>query len=150
MIIKRIREDDIECIKECDTLFLKFLDSEGRFDYNYLKRDSLNSFSTDVKDDNKILLASIENDKVVGFLFGYIEKRKDYKEYVANISFLYVDNEYRNKKIATSLINTYLKELEERQISILEVKTYEENTIAQKLYSKYGFDKLWSNYRKKI
>lgn len=150
MVIKRIEKEDIEYIKECDTLFLKFLDSEGKFDYNYLKRDHLNNFSNDLNDKKKILFASIEDDKVIGFLFGYIEKRKSYKEYVANISFLYVDDEYRNKRIATSLIDTFLKELEKRQIRILEVKTYEENKIAQKLYSKYGFDKLWTNYRKKI
>lgn len=150
MEIQRLTIQDTELIKQCDSMFREFLDSEGKYDENYLKRDELNSFAKDLNGENIILIVAKENDKALGFLYGYIESKKGKKLPVANLTFLYVNNEYRNKKIATNLIDAYLEQLKAMSITIVEVKTFENNTAARKLYAKYGFEILWSNYRKNI
>lgn len=150
MLVKRLGIDDVELVKQCDRLFVKFLDSEGIYDDNYQKREILNSFLKDLDSETNMLLATVENDKVLAFLYGYIENKKGMKEPVAHLTFIYVDENYRKQNIATNLINEYLGILKENNISIVEVKSYKENIAANKLYDKFGFNELWTNYRKII
>lgn len=150
MIVKKLTITDKDLVEKCDRLFLKFLDSEGKYDDNYLKREHVNSFINDLADQNNILLAATDTDVVFGFLFGFIEKKKNGKLPIAHLSFVYIDESHRNKKIATNLINTFLLELKSMNIEIIEVKCFENNEIAKNLYNKFGFNVLWSNYRKKI
>ena len=150
MDIQKLTIQDIELIKQCDKMFVEFLDSEGKYDYNYLKREQINSFANDLNDDNNILFVAKQDEKVIGFLYGYIEKRKSAKLPVAHIGFLYVRDEYRNRKVATKLIDTFFEYLKNIDIQIVEVKVFENNIAAKKLYDKYGFDILWSNNRMKI
>ena len=137
MLVKRLGLEDDKFVKQCDKLFTKFLDSEGIYDNNYKKRESLNSFLNDLENENNTLLARVEN-------------KKGMKESVAHLTFLYVDENYRKQNIATNLINEYLKILKEKNISIIEVKSYKDNVAANKLYEKFGFNELWINYRKRI
>lgn len=148
MLSKRLGLEDKELVKQCDKLFLKFLDSEGKYDYNYQKRENINSFLGDLEDENNVLLTVIKNDKVVAFLYGYIESKKGMKEPVAHLTFIYVDNDYRKQNIATNLIEEYLRILKVNNIQIVEVKSYKDNSVANSLYNKFGFKELWTNYRK--
>jgi len=150
MDIQRLAIQDTDLIKKCDSMFKEFLDSEGKYDENYLKREELNSFTKELNNNNIILMVAKENNEVIGFLYGYIEAKKGTKIPVANLTFLYVREEHRNKKVATNLIDAFFEQLKEMDIRIVEVKTFENNTAARKLYAKYGFNVLWSNYRKNI
>lgn len=150
MKIKKLTKTDKSLVEKCDKLFLEFLDSEGQYDYNYQKRENVNSFINDLSDKNNILLAATDEDNVLGFLFGFIEKKKSAKLPVAHLSFVYVDKTNRNKKIATTLIDAFMIELKNMNIEIVEVKCFENNEIAKSLYDKFEFNVLWSNYRKKI
>ena len=150
MIVKKLTITDKDLVEKCDRLFLKFLDSEGKYDDNYLKREQVDSFINDLYNQNNILLAATDKDIVLGFLFGFIEKKKSGKLPIAHLSFVYIDKEHRNKKIGTNLINSFLLELKNMNIEIVEVKCFENNEIARKLYIIFGFNVLWSNYRKKI
>lgn len=150
MKIQKLKIEDKQFVQQCDKLFLDFLDSEGKYDENYKKRENIKSFLNDLTDENNILLVAVEESKVLGFVYGYIENRKDGKLPVAHIAFVYVDLESRNRKIASNLIDKFLEELKCRQIQIVEVKSFESNEIAKKLYQKYGFNIIWSNYRKNI
>ena len=129
--------------------FTEFLDSEGKYDDNYLKRENIPSFLGDLENENNILLCGIQSG-VVAFLYGYIEKKKGMQEEVGHITFIYVKEEYRKKKIATELIKEYMQILTKKNIQIIEVKSYVNNMAANRLYSKFGFDELWTNYRKRI
>ena len=150
MDIKKLTIQDTELINQCDNMFKDFLDSEGKYDENYLKRENLNSFASDLNNINTILMVAKESNETIGFLYGYIDLKKGTKLPVANLSFLYVKSEHRNKKVATNLIDAFFEELKANNIKIVEVKSFENNIAAKKLYSKYGFDVLWSNYRKNI
>ena len=150
MLVKRLGVKDKELVKQCDELFIKFLDSEGEYDYNYKKRTNLNSFLCDIEEESNMLLVAIKDDKVLAFLYGYIEIKKRMKEPVAHLAFIYVDEGYRKQNIATNLINEYIKILKEKSIPNIEVKSYKRNIAANRLYNKFGFDELWVNYRKRL
>jgi len=150
MLVKRLRVKDVERVKQCDKLFAKFLDSEGKYDDNYQRRKNLNSFLGDLGNDSNVLLTAEENDKVIAFLYGYIENKDGMREPVAHLTFIYVDERNRKQNVATNLINEYLEILKEINIQIIEVKSYKENVAANRLYNKFGFNELWTNYRKRI
>ena len=150
MNIQKLTIHDRELIRQCDDMFIDFLDSEGKYDENYLKREKINSFENDLNNENNVLFVAKEQEKSIGFLYGYIEKRNAAKLPVSHLSFLYVNGEHRNKKIATKLIDTFFEYLKSIDIQIVEVKSYDNNIAAKKLYEKYGFSVLWCNYRKNI
>ena len=150
MDIQKLTVQNVELINQCDDMFIEFLDSEGKYDENYLKRKKTNSFIKDLEDNNNILLVAKEEENVIGFLYGYIEQRKGSKLPVAHLAFLYVDEQHRNKGVATSLIDNFLDQLKNSGIEIVEVKSFVNNVAAKSLYQKYGFDTLWLNYRKKL
>ena len=150
MELQKLTIEDKKLVKQCDNMFLKFLDSEGKYDDNYLKREKVNTFFNDLSKENILLLVAKEQETVLGFLYGWIETKKDSKLPIAHMTFLYVNEEYRNKKIATSLIDEFLNLIKEMNVEIIEVKCYEENEAAKKLYKKYGFKPIWSNYRTRI
>ena len=104
--------------------------------------------SNDLEDEKKVIYVAIENDCVQGFLYGYLSKSKNEKEEVAHLCFLYVDEEHRNKNIATNLVRSFLEYIDSLNIKIVDLKVYNENKIALKLYEKFSFKPLWSNLRK--
>lgn len=150
MEIQRLTSSNIELVKKCDKLLIKFLDEESVYDDNFLKVEKTNSLLDDLDDENNILLVAKENDNVLGFLFGFIEKNKMSKEKIAHISFVYVETRYRKNKIASKLIDEFSLLVKKNRIELIEIKCYTNNEAANELYKKYGFDILWSNYRKRI
>jgi len=150
MEIQKLTIEDKKLVEQCDKLLIKFLKEETVYDNNLAIIDNINSLSNDLINENNILLVAKENEKVLGFLFGFIDKNKKSVQEVAHLSFLYVETEYRNKKIATNLIDEFVLLIKNLGIEIIEVKCFKNNEIANKLYKKYGFDILWSNYRKRI
>lgn len=148
MNIQKLTFENKELVKECDKLFFKFLESEKKYDENYKDPEKINSFINDLLDENKILLIAIEKNNVLGFLYGFIENKENLKSPIGNICFLYVDNEYRNKKIATTLIDYFFNELKKMNIEIVEVKSFENNEAAKALYLKYDFKPVLIKYRK--
>ncbi len=145
-----LTQNDLEYVSQCDCLLADFFKSEANYDSNYLIQDKLKSLLNDLEDNNNILLAAIDETRVVGFLFAYINKLKTDILPVAHIAFVYVDTQHRKKGIATQLITTLFKQLEKRNIDIVEVKAFNDNIAATNLYEKFGFDVLWVNYRRKI
>lgn len=150
MQIQRLNIDDKGLVKQCDKLMLKFLDGEAIYDENFLKRDKLNSFINDIDNENNILLVANQNETVLGFLYGYIEKANNNIQEVAHLGYIYVEKEYRNNKLATMLIDEFISQIKNKGIEFIEVKCFKNNEIANSLYTKYGFNVLWSNYRKRI
>ena len=151
MIVKLLKIEDKNYINQCDELLIKLLNEEKKYDNNYKKNNNLKSFEKDLKKENNFLIVTIDNEKVVGFLFGYVNYEKsNQKNAVANLSFIYVDEEYRNKKIGSSLIEYYINLLKNKNIRFVEVKCFNDNIYAKKLYKKYEFGVLWQNYRKII
>ena len=144
MEIQRLTSNDKELVKQCDKLLIKLFKEESVYD------DKLNTLICDLESKNNILLVAKENNNVLGFLFGFVKKNKMSKEAVANLSYIYVESNYRNNKIATKLIDEFLLLMKKNLVEVIEVKCYRNNEVANNLYKKYGFDVLYSSYRKRI
>ena len=149
MKIIRLKYENREYIQKCDELFKLFLESEGKYDNNYLKRENIPSFLEDIKDHKKFLYATIENDEVIAFLYAYISRSKGEKSDVLHIAFVYVDEKHRNKGIGTSLVENVIKDSKKENIQNIDIKVFSENIIANRLYKKLGFEPLWLNLRNK-
>ena len=80
------------------------------------------------------------DDIIVGFIMA-----TDLKE-TCDILILIVDPEYRNKKIATNLIDYLISELDEN-LRLITLEVSANNTAAIRLYDKFGFEVV--NVRKK-
>ena len=148
-MIKRINKEDIKLIKDCDDLLYKLIIEDSKYDNNYKINIKLNSLKQDLDDDNNYIYVYIDN-KVVGFIYAQISNSKMYKDKVGKILFLYVAEEYRNKKVASKLIECIKQDFMKEKVKYLDVNVFYENKIANKLYRKLGFDNYVSNLRCKI
>lgn len=150
MIIEKLTLEKIDLVLECDKLFIRFLENESKYDNNFKTKENNNSFQEDLKNENNLMYVAIKESEVIGFMYGYLQNKKSQKEPIAHISFLYIKENYRNKKVATEMINHFLGEMREKKINMIEVSSYYQNEIAKRLYNKIGFTPLYINYRMKI
>ena len=84
------------------------------------------------KDYNKIYVA-IEDEKIVGFLMAIMLYD------TCEIINIIVDEEYRNKKIASSMIDYMITEFSD-SINTLTLEVATDNTSAINLYKKFGLE----------
>lgn len=93
---------------------------------------------------NHVLVAVI-NDKIIGYLFGYILNNGDaYLEKSSKLEALYVLEEYRNMGVASSLIKEFKTWSKSMNAKYMEVQVLNNNKNAIKLYSKEKFVPLKS------
>ena len=104
---------------------------------NFAKVYSINEMLED--EYSKIYVYEID-DVIVGFIIA-----TDLKE-TCDILSLIVDPEYRNKKVATNLIDYLISELDEN-LKLITLEVRANNTAAIHLYDKFGFEVV--NVRKK-
>ena len=57
MNIKKVNIQDKKIITECDMLLREFLNSEKKYDENYIEQKKIKSLENDLSDDNNILLS---------------------------------------------------------------------------------------------
>lgn len=117
---------DIEIFEKLSGLDKKCVGNDGW---------SAESFISEVRKDNGIVLCFTENGNIVALLSGY------FAEGEGDITSVAVDENFRRKGIAQKLITEFIKNLPENTENIfLEVR--ENNTPAINLYEKCGFEKL--------
>ena len=93
-----------------------------------------------IEDSNKLLIVAEENNQIVGYLYGIIKPNDDtYKYIIAKLDALYIDNNYRNKGIATSLIEYFKKWAISKNAHKIEVNVWSNNKKAKRLYEKNNF-----------
>ena len=56
------------------------------------------------------------------------------------IDALFVEENYRNKWIASRLLSYSLEEFKNNDVKYIEINVLSKNKIAKKLYKKFGFD----------
>ena len=149
-LIKRVYFDDNNLIEECNYLLKKLIIEDSKYDDNFKIDLELNSLKDDLNDSNNYIYVFIEDNIVVGFIYGQINDSKRYKEKVGKILFLYVLDEYRNKKIASKLINEIKNIFLSNNVRYLNVNVFNNNKIAYDLYKKNGFDNYVSNLKCKL
>lgn len=140
MLIKKV--ETIEEARVCDTLLTKLIQDESKYNKLINPNFVVNNYFTNIYDntDNCLLIATNE-DSVTGYIF---VKRieSETSDIVVLIDGLYVEKEYRNQGIASSLIDSALAWCKENSINAVKIKVMTNNENALKLYQKYGFNEL--------
>ena len=133
----------------CDKLLTKLIREESLYD-NVIFIDFIvnDYFKNEIKNKNNILLVYEENGIIEGYI--YLKAIKDEEQIGYLIDGLYVEEEYRNQKIATKLLEYSLSILSEKKISFIDINVLSKNTIAKKLYKKIGFEEYKIQMRKRI
>lgn len=116
-MIRIATKNDISSICELSKLI-----ENDYLDYQYIENK--------INDDNYLFLVS-EEDKIIGFLFGF----KSLNEF--EIEDVAVLKEYRRRKVASSLID-YIEEYF-KDIDIIYLEVREKNIAARNLYEKLNF-----------
>lgn len=138
MTIRKATYNDVKILNNFLTLLIKDeRQYDSGIDENFIVT---NMYENYIDDSNKLIIVAEENKKTVGYLYGIIKPKDDtYKYITAKLDALYVDDNYRNKKIATSLIEYFKKWAISKNANKIEVKVFKNNIKAKNLYKKNNF-----------
>ena len=135
-----------EDANKCDKLLNKLVLDERKYD-NSIPDDAkiLNYFKYIIKQKYNFLLGYYIDNNIVGYTF-----IKGIDKETALLDGLYVEEEYRNKRIATELLTSAFEICKNNKIKYLDVNVMYGNNEAQSLYNKFGFKNLRIGLRKTI
>lgn len=143
-MIKEVK--NVEDANKCDELLTKLILDERK--YNDLIDDNIvikNHFSKMLDDEDVILLAYYLDKLIVG----YILIRK-INENLCLLDGLYVLEEYRNQKIAGSLLNEAIDRCKKLNVKYIDINVMEKNELAKRIYKKLDFTEYEVKLRKNI
>ena len=143
-----IRVLDDERANICDNLLTKLIQDERQYDKSIDKGFVVKDyFKNVIKNEENILLCYEENNIIKGYIYLKQIINNNKKGYL--IDGLYVEELYRNKGIASKLIEKALNITKDNGIEVLEINVMSQNKKAIKLYKKYGFNEFKICFRKK-
>lgn len=139
-MIKIIKVATDELATECDRLYEQLTEYESSFDNSINEKVQFNGYHKKYIESKKhlILVAAIQ-DKVVGYLFGYIQELELYKYPIGFLDSLFVIEEYRNHNIGTELMTHFEKWIKEKDIKYIDLKVLSNNEDAVRLYQKLNY-----------
>lgn len=150
MIIRKAKSEDSNAL---DSLFAKLLENDRlNYDEN-IKQDLTMSgfFEKRIDRENEIILLAEKSKEIIAYIYGYINADNNIKvKLEANIDSLFVKEEYRNKKIGTSLINKFIEEVKNRNCKYIFIDNKYLNKKAARLYNNLGFNVFIESRRKEI
>lgn len=146
-MIVQVKDDNLA--EKCDELLTKLIEDERKYN-NKINEFFIvvDYFKNVINDDNNILLCYKIDENVVGYIFFKYINNIDGVGYL--IDGLFVEEAYRNKGIAKSLISEGLKRIDSIKKDFIEIKVMANNKIAMKLYESFGFEIFSIKLRKKI
>ena len=97
---------------------------------------SIDAFADSIKNDSAIFIVAEMNDTVVGFCGVYIMSPE------AEIANIAVAKDYRNRGIAQKMLSWQIEQLKEKQVEALFLDVRKTNTVAYRLYNKFGFENI--------
>ena len=152
MKIRSAKIDDCDAIT---SLYKQLYDTEKAFDDNLINEyiiddKQLKSIRKKINSRKEIFLVAEMDQKIVGVIDGYIIDSIHYKEKVSFLEHLCVDKKYREKRIATELIQEFSNKSKEKGATYIKLYAFEKNSNAIKLYNKLGFVESTILYNKKI
>ena len=144
-----IRVLDEERASTCDILLTKLIQDERQYD-NSIDKDFVvnNYFKNIIKNKNNILLCYEEDNIIKGYI--YLKPVNNDSQNCYLIDGLYVDNEYRNKGIATKLIENAWNIIKETTVAVVDINVMANNSVAISLYKRFGFNEFRISLRKNI
>ncbi len=138
MTIRKADYNDVKILNEFLTLLIK---DERQYDLGIDENFVVtNMYENYIEDSSKLIIVAEEGKEIVGYLYGIIKPKDDtYKYIVAKLDALYVYNNYRNRGIATSLIENFKKWAISKKANKIEVNVWSNNIKAKHLYEKNNF-----------
>ena len=139
-----IRNAEIEDASIIDKFLTKLIHDEKKYDSNIDEKCEITNYYENLilKDNNIVLVAEINN-KIIGYLYGFIiNNGNTCINLTSKLDALYVEEEYRNKSVANSLINEFKKWCELKNVKNIEVSVCSKNESAVNLYNKNGFTSI--------
>ncbi|MDD2181106.1 MAG: GNAT family N-acetyltransferase [Bacilli bacterium] len=138
-------------LKRCDELLNKLILDEKKYDNNIVENFVVrNYFSTIIKNKNNILLIKVIDDVIVGYIFAKMINSDTENNLGYLIDGLYVEKEFRNQKIAKSLINKVIEMCILNKVSYIDINVMYKNELAKQLYKSLKFEEFRITLRKKI
>lgn len=136
-----------------NNMFQKLLEYE-RDSFGSNVRDNLkitSFFDKRIDDDNNIILVALVDNIIVGFTYVSIDfDNKITKDIEAKGESIFIEAEYRNKKIGSRLINEVIEILKRRNVKYFSLENFYDNDSAKYLYKKLGFEVVLEHRRKEI
>ena len=147
-----VRKAELKDTKEANNLLTMLIRDEKQYDPSINENCVISRFYEDmISDDSNILLVAEIDNKIIGYLYGYIvDNGNTYIDMVSKLDALYIIKEYRNNKIATKLINEFKSWSLKKGVKHIEVQVLNDNISAVNLYKKEGFESFKSTVRNKI
>lgn len=125
--------------KKADELLTKLIHFESNFNKNINPNYIVhNHFKCNIND-NTCLAIAIQNNEIVGFIFGFIIESNAYLNKIGKIEALFVENQYRGQHIGTELIIYFKKWAKIKGVDIFEIEVLSSNKNAVDIYKKNGF-----------
>lgn len=150
MIIKKVENE--EEANKCDELLTKLLESESEFDDNLKKDYKVQDYFKNLYFKNDCALFIAIEDDIIGYAYTKIislESGPDISK-VALMDGLFVEERFRNKGVAHSLIDNVKEWCKENGISIITVNVLSKNKIPYNLYKEIGFEDFYVNMKLKL
>lgn len=138
MIIRKAKMEDA---KELNHLLTLLIQDEKKYDPNI--NDTFvvtNMYENYVEDGNKCLLVAEKQEEILGYLYGY-KKKKDETTILPEVKLdaLYVKEKYRHQGVADALLVSFKNWAKEQNVKSVDVRVWNENTNAKRLYTKHQF-----------
>lgn len=144
-----IRVNDEKSANACDELLTKLIQDEKQYDdsidINFTIKDY---FKNVIKNENNILLCYEDSNNIEGYIYLKSMNNNDKKGYL--IDGLYVEPAYRNRGIATKLIDEAVKIIKDTDAKFIDINVLADNKTAYKLYKSFGFIDFKINLRKDL
>ena len=138
MIFRKAEYKDAKILNNFLTLLIK---DEKQYDSGIDENFTVtNMYENYIEDESKFIMVAEEENKIVGYLYGKIEKNDEtYKYKVAKLDALYIDISYRHRGIAKTLIMEFKKWARLKLVDKIEVNVWSKNIDAKSLYEKANF-----------
>ncbi|MCH5167177.1 MAG: GNAT family N-acetyltransferase [Erysipelotrichales bacterium] len=139
-----IRKAHLEDAKHLNDLLTLLIQDEKQYDdsinENFIVKDFYEHY---VEDKNRCILVALDENKIVGYLYGYIKSvDPTINNKTSVLDALYVDNSFRDKGIANELIENFKHWSKENKVNSIEVSVCSNNIKAKNLYNKHGFQTI--------
>jgi len=142
MRIRKATIKDFEKFKQIRTeFFLLEASTDTRLNPDAVKHGLPISIGKSIRSKNEINLIAEINGEIIGYASSEIIKNQSWVKYKrqGHLYNLYVKPRYQRKGIGKKLLEKSLEWFKQRSVKDIKILCYVKNTLAQKLYKKYGF-----------
>lgn len=126
--------------KYLDNLLTELIQDERKYDNSIDENFVVTNFYQNyIEDNTKFLYLAEDNNKIVGYIYGYFNKDNTINNKVAYLDALFIKENYRKQGITNKLIEEFKKWAIDNNCTSMEVNVCSNNIKAKNLYIKHNF-----------